>query len=400
MRSPASPASCVAPITMQQAVEQALAHNPVAAGSATEPALHEGAGGRGRVARQPIFRRDWQRHHLPANNPASPYSYYSQLSRLFERGQKRRWRLDSARATTAQTEAQYHDQIRQITLQVKQNFTTLLLAKATLKLAQDNLSSFRHELQINHDRYNAGDIGKLDYERLDLQLAQFESDESSAEMNLVQASDQLQTLMGLGQPGRSFDIAGDLVPPELSTSLTDLEQKALAARPDYQAAQAAVHVADANVKLAYANGTTDPTLEGEYDRTGIYNSAGFNINIPLRIFDRNQGNKDTSKYLAQASRFGQVAAQNQVYSDVDQAWIGYTTSKVLSDRYNGHYLAEAKMSYRLPSLPTSGAALALLDYLSALQDDRTTSLNALNSYAQTWMAIHQLSAASATEVVP
>ena len=123
-----------------------------------------------------------------------------QLSRLFERGQKRRWRLDSARAQTAQTDGQYHDQIRQITFQVKQDFTTLLLAKAALKLAQDNLSSFRHELQINLDRYNAGDIGKLDYERLDLQLAQFESDETSAEMNLVQSSDQLQTLFGTSSP--------------------------------------------------------------------------------------------------------------------------------------------------------------------------------------------------------
>ena len=113
-----------------------------------------------------------------------------------------------------------------------------------------------------------GDIGKLDYERLDLQLAQYESDESNAEMNLVQASDQLQTLLGIGQPSRSFDVAGDLVPPPLSATLTDLEQKALTARPDYQAAQAAVRVADANVKLAYANGTTDPTLEGEYDRSG------------------------------------------------------------------------------------------------------------------------------------
>ena len=319
---------------------------------------------------------------------------------MFERGQKRRWRLDSARATTAQTEAQYHDQIRQTTLQVRQNFTNLVLAKATLKLAQDNLSSFRHALQINLDRYNAGDIGKLDYERLDLQLAQYESDESNAEMNLVQASDQLQTLLGIGQPTRSFDISGELVPPPLSASLTDLEQKALAARPDYQAAQAAVRVADANVKLAYANGTTDPTLEGEYDRSGDVNSAGFSISIPLRIFDRNQGNKDTSKYQAQASRFGQVAAQNQVYSDVDQAYIQYTTSKVLSDRYNGHYLAEAKDVLSIAQFAYEHGGIALLDYLSALQDDRTTSLNALNSYAQTWLAIHQLSFASATEVVP
>ncbi len=385
---------------MRQAVDQALAHNPVLLAAQQNLLSMKGQEVEAGLRANPNLIGTGTDVSLPANNPGNPYSYSAGFSRLFERGQKRRWRLDSARATTAQTEAQYHDQIRQNTLLVKQAFTALVLAKATLKLAQDNLSSFRHVLQINHDRYDAGDIGKLDYERLDLQLAQFESDESSAEMTLVQASDQLQTLMGVVQPSRSFDITGDLVPPPLSLSLTDLEQKALAARPDYQAAQAAVRVADANVKLAYAYGTTDPTLEADYDRSGTYNSAGFNINIPLRIFDRNQGNKDTSKYLAQASRFGQVAAQNQVYSDVDQAYIQYTTSKVLSDRYNGHYLDEAKDVLSIAEFAYQHGGLALLDYLSALQDDRTTSLNALNSYAQTWMAIHQLSFASATEVVP
>jgi cobalt-zinc-cadmium efflux system outer membrane protein len=389
-----------APITMQQAVEQALAHNPALLSAQQNLLSMKGQEVEAGLRANPYIGVTGTDITLPSNNPGNPYSYSAQVSRLFERGQKRRWRLDAARATTTQTEAQYHDQVRQTTLLVRQNFTNLVLAKATLKLTQDNLSSFRHELQINHDRYDAGDIGKLDYERLDLQLAQFESDESSAENNLVQASDQLQTLLGVGQPSRSFEVSGDLVPPPLSTSLTELEQKALAARPDYQAAQAAVHVADANVKLAYANGTTDPTLEGEYDRSGVDSSAGFSINIPLRIFDRNQGNKDTTKYLAQASRFGQVAAQNQVYSDVDQAWIQYTTSKVLSDRYNGHYLAEAKDVLSIAQFAYEHGGIALLDYLSALQDDRSTSLNALNSYAQTWMAIHQLSFASATEVVP
>jgi cobalt-zinc-cadmium efflux system outer membrane protein len=389
-----------APITMQQAVEQALAHNPVLLAAQQNLLSMKGQEVQAGVRANPNLYLAGSDITLPADNPASPYAYDVGVNRLFERGQKRRWRLDSARAQTAQTDAQYHDQIRQITLLVKQNFTTLLLAKAALKLAQDNLSSFRHELQINLDRYNAGDIGKLDYERLDLQLAQFESDASSAEMNLVQASDQLQTLIGSQQPSRSFDITGDLVPPSVPTTLADLEQKALAARPDYRAAQAAVRVADANVKLAYANGTTDPTIEGDYQRVAGYNSAGFDVSIPIRIFDRNQGNKDTSKYLAQSSRFSEVAAQNQVYSDVDQAWIGYTTSKVLSDRYNGHYLAEAKDVLSIAQFAYERGGIALLDYLSALQDDRTTSLNALNSYAQTWMAIHQLSAASATEVVP
>jgi cobalt-zinc-cadmium efflux system outer membrane protein len=385
---------------MQQAVGQVLAHNPLLLEAQQNLLSMKGQEVQAGVRANPNLTGSGTDISLPAANPGNPYSYSAGINRLFERGQKRRWRLDAARATTAQTDAQYHDQIRQTTLLARQSFTNLVLAKAALKLAQDNLRDYRRVLQINHDRYNAGDIGKLDYERLDLQLAQFESDESAAEMNLVQASDQLQTLMGYPQPSRSFDIAGDLVPPAVPASMTELEQRALAARPDYRAAQAAVRVADANVKLAYANGTTDPTLEGDYNRSGTYNSAGFSISIPLRIFDRNQGNKDTSKYLATASRFGEVAAQNQVYSDVDQAWIGYSTAKVLSDRYNGHYLAEAKDVLSIAEFAYQHGGIALLDYLSAVQDDRTTSLNALNSYAQTWMAIHQLSFATATEVVP
>jgi len=388
-----------APITMQQAVDFTLAHNPGLLSAQQNLLSMKGQEVEAGLRQNPDFSLYGSNLSNSANSN-TPYAYSLQLSRLFERGQKRRWRLDSARATTAQTDGQYHDQIRQTTLQVKQSFTNLLLAKATLKLAQDNLRDYRHVLQINHDRYDAGDIGKLDYERLDLQLAQFESDETTAEMNLVQASDQLQTLMGVTQPSRTFDVDGDIVPPAVSTSLTELEQKAIAARPDYRAAQAAVHVADANVKLAYANGTTDPTLEGEYDHSGTLSSYGFYVTIPVRIFDRNQGNKDTTKFLAQASRFSEVAAQNQVYSDVDQAWISYTTSKVLSDRYNGHYLAEAKDVLSIAQFAYEHGGIALLDYLSAVQDDRTTSLNALNSYAQTWLAIHQLSFASATEVVP
>lgn len=385
---------------MQQAVEQVLAHNPVLLAAQQNLLSMKGQEVEAGLRQNPNLTASGTDISLPANNPGNPYSYSAGVNRLFERGQKRRWRLDAARATTAQTDGQYHDQIRQATLLARQSFTALVLAKAALKLAQDNLTDYRHVLQINHDRYDAGDIGKLDYERLDLQLAQFESDESTAEMNLVQASDQLQTLMGYPQPSRSFDVVGDLVPPAVPGGLTEWEQKALAARPDYRAAQAAVRVADANVKLAYANGTTDPTLEGDYNRSGTYNSAGFSISIPLRIFDRNQGNKDTSKYLATASQFGEVAVQNQVYSDVDQAWIGYSTAKVLSDRYNGHYLAEAKDVLSIAEFAYQHGGIALLDYLSAVQDDRTTSLNSLNSNAQTWIAIHQLSFASATEVVP
>jgi len=332
-----------------------------------------------------------------ANNP---YNYSVQLSRLFERGQKRRWRLDDARATTAQTQAQLNDTIRQTILTIKTAFTHMLIAKEALELSTASLKDFQHEVDIASDRYKAGDLGKLDYERLDLQLGSYESDESNDIVTLQQASDQLQTLMGIDTPNRDFDITGDVVPPVITQTLEVLVQDGLANRPDYAAAKFGVNAAEANARLAVANGTADPTLEGEYDRSGTENSAGFSINIPLRFFDRNQGNKETARLQATASQFTATAARNQVVSDVDQAWIGYVQSKRLSDRFNDHYLDESHDVLNIAQYAFEHGGIALIDYLDALRDSRSSTNDALNAYLQTWLAIHQLSAASAVELAP
>jgi cobalt-zinc-cadmium efflux system outer membrane protein len=283
---------------------------------------------------------------------------------------------------------------------VKTAFTHMLIAKESLELASASHKDFSHEVDIAHDRFKAGDLGKLDFERLDLQLGDFESDEANDIINLRQASDQLQTLIGVESPAEDFDIAGDVVPPTVTETKDQLLQTALTNRPDYEAARFGTAAAIANARLAIANGTADPTLEGEYDRSGTYNSAGFSINIPLRIFDRNQGNKETARFQADASRLTETAARYQVLSDVDQAWVGYVQSKRLSDRYGQHYLDESHDVLSIAQFAFEHGGIALIDYLDALRDARSTTLNALNAYQQTWLAIHQLSAASASELTP
>jgi cobalt-zinc-cadmium efflux system outer membrane protein len=387
------------PITMQEAVDLARAKNPTLLSAQQNLFSIKAQEIQAGVRANPYFNVGGSNITL-GENANNPYDYNVGVGRLFERGEKRRWRLDSARSTTAQTDAQYHSQEQQIILAVRQAFTNFVLAKAAKKLADDNLSDFKHEVDIGHERLKAGDIAKLDFERLDLQLAQFESDESNAITNAQQSSIQLQVLLGYDRPRADFDVTGDIVPPGVSFTMDELEQKALLARPDYRAAHLGVAVADANVKLAYANGTADPTLEADYDRNGPDNSVGFSLNIPIRIFDRNQGNKETSKFVAQASRFTEIAARNQVFADVDEAWSGYANAKVLSDRYNGHYVDEAKDILVISKFSYEHGGLALIDYLDALRDARSVTSAALNAYAQTWLAIHQLSFVTATEVVP
>lgn len=392
--------SAATALTLRQAVALARTQNPALL--AAQRSLESTRAGEITAAlrQNPNLLLSGSNITLPADNPASPYSYTADVSRLFERGQKRRWRLDSARATTKVTESQYRDQERQIILNVEQAFTNMLLAKAALDLANKNLSTYKQTVDLSRIRYQAGAISNTDFERIDLQLAGFESDASSAQVNLIQNSDQLQQFLGMERPSRTFDIDGTLNVPEITLSLPELEQKALAARPDYLAAQHQVEVADADIKLADANGTADPTLDGSYDRSGTYNSAGVGFNIPLRIFDRNQGEKKSTRFTAQANRFSEIAARSQVLSDVDQAWNSYEAAQSLAERYNTHYLAEAGRVLKNLEFGYRQGSSTLLDYLSALHDYRQTNLNALNADAQIWLSIHQLSFATATEILP
>ena len=396
----ASQAQTAPPLTLPQALDIARTRNPNLLSNQQHVIATKANEITAGLRQNPNFQISGADVSLPADNPSNPYSDAANVNRLFERGDKRRWRLDIAHATTDVTQSQYKDAERQTALAVKQAFTQMLAAKAALQIADDNLTSYRKTVDLSRARLNAGDVSATDFERIDLQLAEFESDFDNAKLNLVQASDELQLLLGIEKPTDTFDIAGTLDPPTLTAPLAQIEQEALQSRPDYLAAQQSVRLADSNIKLANANGTTDPTIGGEYERTGIYNSAGFQVSIPLRIFDRNQGEKQRTRYEAQSSRFAEAAAHNQVINDVDQAWAGYQTAVSMANRYHGHYLQEAthvrdnlEYSYR-------HGGTTLLDYLDALRDYRQTNLDALNANTQVWLALHQLSFAAATEIVP
>lgn len=389
-----------APLTLAQVLDIARGKNPNLLSAQQHVMATKSSEITAGLRQNPTFTLSGANTTLPANNPSSPYTYVGNISRLFERGHKRRWRLAVADATTDVTQSQFNDQERQTVLQVKDAFTNMLAAKAVLQVAQDNVDSYRKTVELSEVRLDAGQISKTDYERIDLQLAEFESDYESAKLGLKQASDSLQLLLGIEKPAANFDIAGPLQPVAISTTLPQLERDALAHRPDYLAARQSVTLADANVKLADADATLDPTLGGEYERLGVYNSAGFQISVPLRVFDRNQGEKERTRYEAQSARLAETAARNQVLNDVDQAWAAYQSALSMAARYNGHYVAESERVRMNLEFSYRHGGAALLDYLDALRDYRQIHLDALAADQQVWLSIHQLSFSAATEIVP
>lgn len=390
----------VAPLTLAQVLDLAHRSNPMLLAGAQHLSAVRAQEITAGLRQNPSAYGGGQMVTLPAGNPDGPDFYNAGVSRLFERGNKRESRLENARSTTSLTDFQLNDQRRQTDLAVRQAFSRMLYAQAALDISRDNLEGYRKTVSLMKVRLDAGDIDQTDFDRVDLQLAGFESDLANAQLTLRQGSIALQTLLGIATPSDSFAITGNLTPPPVTLTLDDLRNDALANRPDLKAAQAQVDVNIAAVKLAKANGTADPTIGAEYEHSGNANTFGGNINIPLRIFDRNQGEKQRAAFELESSRLAYTAARNQVLSDVDSAWAGYQTAVTEDARYRDKYLAEAahvrdnlEFSYR-------NGNSTLLDYLSALSDYRQVNLASLNAKLQLLLSLEELAYATQTEIVP
>ena len=321
---------------------------------------------------------------------------------LHERQHKRELRLESAQKGTSIAESQQADLERTLLFNLRAAFVQTLLAKALLANAKENLDYFEKELSINQARFKSGDIARVDLDRLALQRAQYESDYQAAIVNARTAKITLLTLLNQRTPVDQFDITGPFEFKEQALTVEDLHSAALAARPDLRAAIETIGKAETDHKLAVANGSADPTFGVDFGRNPpltVY--LGFSVNVPLRIFDKNQGEKERTQIdIAQAQRQKDAAAA-QVFSDVDSAYYALLSSVELLRPYRrpDGYLETASRIRDTMSFSYQRGQAALVDYLDAQRDYRATEVAYINLVGSYLTAAGQLNMAVGREIV-
>jgi len=325
---------------------------------------------------------------------------YISASYLHERRNKRELRLESAQKGTAITTTQLADQERNLLFGLRNAFVQALQQKAVLKVATENLAYYDKVLEVSRDRFKAGDIARVDMDRLELQRIQFETDLQTAIVNLRTAKIQLLAIMNSRTPIDKFDVTGPFTYAEKLVSLDDLHQVALAHRPDLKAAMQAVEKARTDYKLAVANGSIDPTFGMDIARNPPISAYfGFSVTIPVRIFDRNQGEKARTQLDIQRNEKLQEATQVQVFSDTDSAYATLNSNLVLLRAYKTRYLDMATRVRDTVSFAYQHGGASLLDFLNAQNDYRSVQLNYLNLVGTYMTAASQLNMAVGTEVI-
>ncbi|MGO4883012.1 MAG: TolC family protein [Bryobacteraceae bacterium] len=336
-------------------------------------------------------------------NEYAPFAYtepYLSFSYLHERRHKRELRLESAKQGTAIAESQLADQERSLIFNLRSAFVEAMQAKAVRDLAKDDLAYFDREFAISQDRFKAGDIARVDLDRLELQRVTYESDLQTAEVNLRTAKIQLLQLLNDRTSVEQFDVQGTFDFSEKAPPLDELRQAAMEQRPDLKAAVESIEKARTDYKLAVANGSTDPTFGVDLGRNPpIPAYMGVNVNIPLRIFDKNQGEKARTLVDIQRNERLRDAAQAQVFSDVDSAYATLQSNLTLLRPYKAKYLGTAARVRDTIAFSYQHGQAALVDYLDAQRDYRAVEVSYLNLVGAYLTAAGQLNLAVGREVI-
>jgi outer membrane protein, heavy metal efflux system len=333
-----------------------------------------------------------------------PFAYafpFASVSYLHERDHKRELRLASARKTTDIAVSTFSDQERTLLFNLRNAFVQTLQAKAVQQNAKDNLAYWDRELAVNRNRFKAGDLAQVDLDRLELQRVQFESDVETSLVSLRTAKIQLLALLNERTPIDQFDVVGRFDFVDDFAPLEDFRNSAMNGRPDLKAARQTVELAKTNHQLAVANGSTDPTFSVDFARNPpipVY--FGVSIQIPLRIFDRNQGEKARTEVEISRGERALAVTQAQIFNDVDSAYVTIEGTLNLLRTYRDKYLKLAEDNRNRLAFSYQNGGASLLDYLDAEKAYRDVRLAYLNLIGAYMSAAAQMNMAVGREVIP
>jgi cobalt-zinc-cadmium efflux system outer membrane protein len=327
------------------------------------------------------------------------------INYLHEREHKRELRLQSAKEGTQIAGSQHEDLERNLLFDLRSQFVQTLEAKAVLELAKADLAYYDNIIKISRDRFRAGDLAQIDLDRIELLRVQYEAEIQAAIVDLRTSKIQLLQLLDDRTPVEQFDVTGPFDFSNELKPLDDFRQIALDARPDLRAALESIQQAQTNHKLAIANGSTDPTFATWYSYNPAFNNIfgrytlGASVNIPLRIFDRNQGEKQRTQIDIGRDKELSESTREQVFSDVDSAYAQVESSLALLRPYKAQYNAQALRVRDTVTYSYQHGGASLMEFLNAQSDFRAVQLAYTQLIGAYLTAAGQLNLAVGREVI-
>jgi cobalt-zinc-cadmium efflux system outer membrane protein len=315
----ALPLGAQQPLTLRDAVAQALAAHPsLRAGSAR---IQAAEGLRIQAGLRPDPRLYLQIENLrPGGNP--PFSFsrdtddFLYASRTFEIAGKRARRIDSATQAIRSAELERDVLARQIATRIASAYWTAAGAERVRDLLARSVETYDRIVQYHRDRVREGAAAEADLIRVQLEHDRVSLAVANAAQETSRARLTLFREMGLAaDSGVPLADALDQLPVFDPPAL----ESASAERPEVRLARQGIERARAHLRLQQSSAVPDPEILFGYKRTAGINTVLGGVQMNLPFGNRNQGQIAAAQAQVRAAEADAAATENAVRADIELA---------------------------------------------------------------------------------
>ncbi|MEP7298951.1 MAG: TolC family protein [Burkholderiales bacterium] len=363
---PAAPAlsnaaQAVPPLTLQRAIEMAMASNAELSAARRELQAADGPVMQGGTRPNPEL------SFLLEDTQRATRTTTLQINQPIELGGKRAARISAAERGRDIAAAELAAKRADLRATVVSTFYDVLLAQEHVKLAGDSTELARRAADAAGKRVQAGKISPVEETRARVAEATARLEAAQAASELRLSRQRLAATWGDASP--RFDrVASDSALAPVPTF--NAVSARLATSPSLRRAQIEVQRRSALSDLERAKRTPDLTvsLGVKRDEQLGRSQAVIGLSIPLPLFDRNQGNLLEALRREDKSRDELAAADIQLKSAVAQAWGRLDTADAEVRTIRDQVLPGAQSAY---DAATQGFELGKFNLSDVLDAQRT-----------------------------
>lgn len=397
-----------APLTLDQAVQEALKANLNLLAERYNLSIADARIVTAGLRPNPVFTTGLDYQDLFAEgfnqeNNGGPPEYTARIDWLFERGRKRENRLAVANNAKSVAQLNLLNTTRQLIFDISNAFVDVQAAQGSLSLAQENLKSFNDIADINNLRVKAGDLAPVEYMRSRLAALQFRNAVRQAELKLRTAQNRLRTLLGRPIVAVPPTVVAELRRDTNELAFEEVRQQALTLRPDIQAIGRDQARSQSDIRLQLAQGKVDYTVGFQYHRQYHNSHAdafGLFVQVPLPIFNKNQGEVARATQESQQLGARLRALQNDVTTEVQNAFDTYSTARVQLDSIEREQLPEAQKVREIIQYSYRRGEASFLDFLDAQRAYNDTIQSYNDAKADFARSLYQIDAVTGKVVNP
>jgi len=381
------------PLTVEEAVQRALAHNPDLQALRLE---EETASGRLEKALLPLINNptiegNVSKKDRPEGEGGGAFTNYGfKLSQEFEIAGQRGARIEVAEKELARVKADIQDKERVLIADVKDAFAKVLASKKKNGLAQEIVQLNEELLGYTKIKLQAGDVSGLEVNLSEVELSKAKKERLLSDGEYREALLALQGFLG-SSPDISFTVQGDL--PSETPVLPDkevLKAAALSRRPDAKASILEAEKTRSALNLAKKEASPNITLSGFYDMDERRDAVGIEMSIPLPLFDRKQAEKKEAYAKAEGAKIRSDGLKKAIEREVEQAFRDLATAIEELSLFKKEIIVKAAENLNLLNMAFKEGKVGFFEVRLAQKDTIEAQFAYIEAQARTQLALNAI----------